>query len=130
MQHALTDDLIATTRRNTEAIGAKSLEDIRNHPRRLAVFSEQAESERLQEKRYLYDTLYTCDALENEHNKAEEVVTALFNFWIENPEELPQGYFDESEDEGVPRIVADYIAGMTDQYILLQFAAIRRAIRR
>ncbi len=130
MQHALTDDLIATTRRNTEAIGAKSLEDIRNHPRRLAVFSEQAESERLQEKRYLYDTLYTCDALENEHNKAEEVVTALFDFWIENPEELPQGYFDESEDEGVPRIVADYIAGMTDQYILLQFAAIRRAIRR
>jgi dGTPase len=130
MQHALTDDLIATTRRNTEAIGAKSLEDIRNHPRRLAVFSEQAESERLQEKRYLYDTLYTCDALENEHNKAEEVVTALFNFWIENPEELPQGYFDESEDEGVPRIVADYIAGMTDQYILIQFAAIRRAIRR
>jgi len=130
MQHALTDDLIATTRRNAEAIGAKSLEDIRNHPRRLAVFSEQAESERLQEKRYLYDTLYTCDALENEHNKAEEVVTALFNFWIENPEELPQGYFDESEAEGVPRIVADYIAGMTDQYILLQFAAIRRAIRR
>ena len=85
MQHALTDDLIATTRRNTEIIGAKSLDDIRNHPRRLAVFSEQAESERQQEKRYLYDTLYTCDALENEHNKAEEVVTALFNFWVCKP---------------------------------------------
>lgn len=130
MQHALTDDLISTTRSNTEAAGAQSLEDIRQHPKRLAVFSEQAESERQQEKRYLYNTLYTCSALENEHTKAEEVVTALFNFWIANPEELPQGYFDESEAEGVPRIVADYIAGMTDQYILLQFAAIRRAIRR
>ena len=130
MQHALTDDLIATTRLNTEAIGARSLDDIRNHPKRLAVFSDQAESERQQEKRYLYNTLYTCPALENEHDKAEEVVTALFNFWVEHPHELPQGYFDESEAEGVPRIVADYIAGMTDQYILLQFADVRRAVRR
>lgn len=130
MQHALTDDLIATTRLNTETIGARSLDDIRNHPKRLAVFSDQAESERQQEKRYLYNTLYTCPALENEHDKAEEVVTALFNFWVEHPHELPQGYFDESEAEGVPRIVADYIAGMTDQYILLQFADVRRAVRR
>ena len=130
MQHALTDDLISTTRRNAEAIGAKSLEDVRRHPKRLAVFSEQAESERQQEKRYLYNTLYTCSALENEHDKAEEVVTKLFEFWVEHPHELPQGYFDESEAEGVPRIVADYIAGMTDQYILLQFAEVRRAVRR
>jgi len=130
MQHALTDDLIATTRRNADAIGADTLSAIRQHPKRLAVFSDQAEFERLQEKRYLYDTLYTCPALENEHDKAEEVVTALFDFWVENPEELPQGYFDEAEAEGLPRIVADYIAGMTDQYILLQFAEIRRAVRR
>jgi dGTPase len=130
MQHALTDDLISTTLQNAAAIGATSLEAVRQHTGRLAVFSARAESERLQEKRYLYDTLYTCNALENEHTKAEEVVTALFNFWIENPEELPQSYFDESVEEGLPRIVADYIAGMTDQYILLQFAAIRRAIRR
>ena len=130
MQHALTDDLISTTKKNVEAIGAKSLEDVRRHPKRLAVFSEEAESERQQEKRYLYNTLYTCSALENEHDKAEEVVTALFEFWVQNPQELPQGYFDESADEGVPRTVADYIAGMTDQYILLQFAEVRRAVRR
>jgi len=130
MQHALTDDLIQTTLTNARAIGAESVEAIRAHPERLAVFSEQAESERRQEKRYLYDTLYTCPALENEHDKAEEVVTALFDFWVENPQELPPGYFDESEAEGVPRIVADYIAGMTDHYILLQFAEVRRAVRR
>jgi dGTPase len=130
MQHALTDDLIATTLHNTQAIGADSLAAIRQHDRRLSVFSEQAESERRQEKRYLYETLYTCPALENEHDKAEEVVTALFNFWVEYPEELPRGYFEQSDSEGVPRTVADYIAGMTDSYILLQFAEVRRAIRR
>ncbi len=44
MQNVLTDDLIATTRRNVEAIGAESLEDIRRCPTRLAVFSPEAEA--------------------------------------------------------------------------------------
>ena len=111
-------------------MGRGPLDDVRRHPARLAVFSAEAEAQRLQEKRYLYDTLYTCRELENEHDKAEEVVTALFDFWMENPEELPQGYFDEVETEGRARVVADYIAGMTDSFILLQYAAVKRTIRR
>ena len=130
MQNILTDDLIRSTRDNARAIGAESLEDIRTHPTRLALFSPQVEAERLQEKRYLYDTLYTCDELELEHDKAEEVVTALFNFWINDPEELPQAYFDEVQDEGLARVVADYIAGMTDTFIFLQYAQIKRTVRR
>jgi dGTPase len=130
MQNILTDDLIAGTYSNAKAIGAESLEDIRRHPSRLAVFSPHVEAERQQEKRYLYDRLYTCETLENEHNKAEEVVTALFDYWINDPEELPQSYFEEIEEEGLARVVADYIAGMTDSFILLQFAQIRRAVRR
>jgi dGTPase len=130
MQNILTDDLIETTARNVQAIGAQSLDDVRRHPERLATFSPQVEAERLQEKRYLYDTLYTCEALENEHDKAEAVVTALFDFWINDPEELPSGYFDEVQDEGLARVVADYIAGMTDSFILLQYAQIKRAVRR
>jgi dGTPase len=130
MQNILTDDLIATTKQNVEAIGAERLEDIRQCTDRLAVFSPQAEIERLQEKRYLYDTLYTCETLENEHDKAEEVVTALFNYWINDPEELPQGHFDDIAEEGLARVVADYIAGMTDSFILQQYAQIKRVVRR
>jgi dGTPase len=130
MQNTLTDDLIRTTRENTLAIGATCIEDVRNHPNRLAAFSPAAEAERLQEKRYLYDALYTCTALENEHDKAEEVVTSLFNYWINDPEELPQSYFEEIQTEGLARTIADYIAGMTDSFILLQYAQIKRTIRR
>ena len=130
MQNVLTDDLIATTFANTRACGAGSLDDVRDHPARLATFSPLAESQRIQEKRYLYDTLYTCNALLLEHEKAEEVVTALFDFWIDEPQELPSGYIEEIETEGLARVVADYVAGMTDSYILLQYAQIKRAIRR
>jgi dGTPase len=130
MQNILTDDLMETTARNTLAIGAECLADIRRHPARLAMFSPQVEAERLQEKRYLYDTLYTCGPLETEHEKAEEVVTALFDHWINDPEELPVSHFEEVENEGLARVVADYIAGMTDSFILLQYAQIKRALRR
>jgi dGTPase len=130
MQNILTDDLMETTARNALAIGAESLADVRRHPARLALFSPQVEAERLQEKRYLYDTLYTCEPLETEHDKAEEVVTALFDHWINDPEELPVSHFEEVENEGLARVVADYIAGMTDSFILLQYAQIRRALPR
>ena len=130
MENVLTDDLIATTLANTQAISATCLEDVRAYNSRLAAFSPVAEAQRLQEKRYLYDTLYTCHVLSLEHEKAEQVVTALFDFWIENPQELPSSYWEEIETEGLARVVADYIAGMTDSYILLQYAQVKRAIRR
>jgi dGTPase len=57
-------------------------------------------------------------------------VTSLFNFWIDAPEELPPGYFEEVQTEGLARTVADYIAGMTDSFILLQYAQIKRTVRR
>lgn len=130
MQNTLTDDLIASTRANVETIGAKTLEEIRRHPSRLALFSPEVEAQRLEEKRYLYDTLYTCEPLEREHDKAEEVVTALFEFWIRDPEELPPSHFEDIDAEGLARVVADYIAGMTDSFILEQYALIKRAVRR
>jgi dGTPase len=129
MQKDLILDLIQTTAENVAKVGATSLDDVRKIPERMAVFSPRAEAERLQEKRYLYDTLYTCPALELEHSKAEEVVTELFQFWVGEPEELPEAYFAEVESEGLARVVADYIAGMTDNFILLQYAEVRRRVR-
>jgi dGTPase len=129
MQNVLADDLIETTGCNALAIGADCLGDVRRHPTRLALFSPQVEAERLQEKRYLYDTLYTCEPLETEHDKAEEVVTTLFDHWINDPEELPVSHFEEVQSQGLARVVADYIAGMTDSFILLQYAQIKRAVR-
>lgn len=129
MQKSLVFDLIENTARGVLASGAQTLQELRNTPERLAVFSPKAQAERLEEKRYLYDSLYTCPALELEHDKAEQVVTELFEFWVRDPGQLPESYFAEIESEGVPRVVADYIAGMTDQFILLQYAETRRWIR-
>ncbi|HEY0307665.1 MAG TPA: dNTP triphosphohydrolase [Acidobacteriaceae bacterium] len=121
MQHRLMDDLISNTKMLMRIADLNTLEDIRNFPERLALFSRLVEVQRFEEKKFLYDALYTCDALEAEHAHATEVVTRLFDYWMEDPERLPASYVAQLEFESCPRIVADYIAGMTDAYILTHF---------
>ena len=129
MQNILTHDLIENTRENLHLHALDSLEAVRGHRTRVATFSPTMEAHRLREKQYLYDHLYTCPELTLEHDKAEEVVTALFDFWMENPDELPEGYVEEIPLSSLPRVVADYIAGMTDAYIMLQYAHVKRRPR-
>lgn len=129
MQKTLIIDLIETAAANARAAGVETLADVRSTGRRLAELSSSAEADRREEKRYLYDTLYTCAELDREHVKAAEVVTELFEFWVAEPEQLPESYFAEIESEGLARVVADYIAGMTDNFILLQYANVRRQVR-
>ena len=122
-------DLIQNTARNVSESGAGDLAGVRALRRRVAVFSPAVEAERRQEKQFLFDALYTCPELEREHAKAEDVVSELFAYWAAEPEELPEAYFAEIESEGLARVIADYIAGMTDNFILLQFAEVRRRVR-
>ncbi len=129
MQNTLTSDLIANTRANLADAKITDLAGARAHRTRVATFSPKVEAERLQEKKYLFDTLYTCPELELEHDKAEEVVTELFDFWAASPDQLPDQYIAEIASDGVPRVVADYIAGMTDAYILQQYAMVKRRPR-
>jgi dGTPase len=129
MQKTLILDLIRNTAANVERAGAKSLRDIRALDQRVAVLSPSAEALRRQGKSYLYETLYTCPALELEHSKAEAVIREIFAFWINFPEEMPESYAEDVRTDGLARVVADYIAGMTDNFILLQYAEVRRKIR-
>jgi len=122
MQKTLVLDLVQQASENTVASGARSITDIRNLPTRVAQLSPEIEAERAEGKRYLYETLYTCPLLEQEHAKAETVVAELFEVWVRDPEQLPESYLAEIESQGAPRVAADYIAGMTDSFILLQYA--------
>lgn len=124
-QALLTDDLVETTRRALGEAGASALEDVRTHPVRLARFSPRREQQRREQKLYLLRELYNSPDLLQEQAKAEEIIRSMFTFWSEAPHELPPGYTAEIAAEGVPRVVADYIAGMTDAFIVQQYSAVR-----
>lgn len=129
MQRDLTFDLIANTARNVAKFGLSTVQQVRDCPTRVATFSDACEQQRREEKAYLYRVLYTCPTLDAEHDKAGNVVTTLFDFYMMDPSRLPAGYVEESATEGLPRVVADYIAGMTDSYILQQFWVASKSLR-
>jgi dGTPase len=138
-------DLIENTRKQIQALGsdrdpkiepgtsgrppgvegreaaAVTLNEIRAWPKRLVNLSPKAESERGQSKRFLYENLYSSPALQPEKEDAERVITELFDFWMKYPERLPANYQEKMESEPRARIVCDYIAGMTDNYISEQY---------
>ncbi len=115
------DDLIRNTQKRAAAAGIRSLEDIRRHFERLAAFSPEVESERKQSKDFLYENLYFSPSLADEKDEAERVISDLFAYWMEHPETLPRNYQEKAKEESLPRIICDYIAGMTDPFILEQY---------
>ena len=117
------DDLIKTTQKRVNESGVRALDDIRNHPGRLVAFSPEVESERRQSKEFLYENLYYSPSLADEKDDAERVVSELFAFWMDHPESLPHNYRDkvEKKEDSLPRVICDYIAGMTDHFIFEQY---------
>jgi len=113
--------LIANTKSRIDEAGVGSLEDVRRYPERLAAFGTQVEQERRQIKDFLYENLYYSPALAGEKEDAERIVTELFDHWMEEPDDLPRSYREKAEQEPLPRIICDYIAGMTDPFIYQQY---------
>jgi dGTPase len=117
----MVDDLISNTQGQLKQHEIETLTDVRTYKSRLAAFSPEVDRERRQIKDFLYDNLYYSPALADEKEDAERVVRYLFAFWMENPSALPHAYREKAEQEPLPRIICDYIAGMTDHFIIDQY---------
>lgn len=117
MLNALADDLVAEIARRARDWDLADLESIRRAPERLAAFSPEMESLRREAKQFLYDNLYLCNDLRQSHERAAGIIADLFLAWTTDPEMLPQAYADQVAAGNAPRVIADYIAGMTDHFI-------------
>ena len=117
MLDSLATDLMAEICRGVNELGAETLEDVRNAPRRLAALSSEMETGRAEAKKFLYAFLYNAPIQEEAHRHADEVVEGLFAAILQDPSLLPADHQTQIESEGLARTVADYIAGMTDTYI-------------
>lgn len=129
MLNALVGDLLESTAEQARAAGVRTLDDVRDAGRRLVTFSPAMEHERCAAKGYLYAHLYGSEALKRDHAMAETVLRDLFRNWIANPALLPASYRTRIEghggNESASRVVADYIAGMTDSFALQQHALLK-----
>lgn len=118
MLAAFVTDLLGEVSACVAQLGATTLDEIRRAPQRLAAFSAPMEAERAATKKFLYANLYNSPAQEQVHAQAEKVVAEVFAFLIAEPAKMPQDHQAQIPTEGLARTVADYIAGMTDSYIV------------
>ena len=56
-----------------------------------------------------------------EKEEAEQVVSELFTYWTNHPEFLPLNYQAKAKQDPLPRVICDYVAGMTDTFIVEQY---------
>jgi dGTPase len=117
MMNALVTDLIREIGKRAAAGNIVSLAQVRQAPDRLAAFSPAMESERAAAKTFLYAYMYNSPGMEEDHLHAAKVVEGLFGALIADPALLPADHRAQIPTEGLARTVADYIAGMTDNFI-------------
>jgi dGTPase len=113
----LVTNLIDHSRKAIAEAEVKSVKDVRRHPSRLLALSAEAEAERRQIKEFLYANVYFSPALKTDKKKGERIIAEIFEFFIRTPQKLPASYQEKILSEPLHRVVCDYIAGMTDNYI-------------
>jgi dGTPase len=116
----LVSDLITHTRSVVSQSGVQTVEEVRRWPTRMCAFSPQVDEERLQIKDFLYRNVYFSPRLERDKKAGEQVIAELFAFFLKLPRELPASYQEKTRQEPLHRVVCDFVAGMTDGYILEQ----------
>ena len=116
----LATDLIERTRGQVSASGAKDTEDIRRLPRRLAGFSPEVAKSNNELKKFLYRRLYDHPTIVEERDRSVNALEQLFRYYLAHPESMPEYYFELAAREPRHRVVCDYIAGMTDHFLLRQ----------
>ena len=131
MINVMVVDLIDTSRNNISTAGLESLQDVRNQEKPLMTFSDEMSALNLELKQFLRENLYQHYRVHRMSRKAYDIITALFDAFMNDIKILPpenreqcrimQG---ESGDEGIARGVADYIAGMTDRYAIVEYERI------
>ncbi|HEV2289652.1 MAG TPA: deoxyguanosinetriphosphate triphosphohydrolase [Candidatus Acidoferrales bacterium] len=116
----LATDLIEHARSEVTAARVASVEDVRRQPKRLVSFSMGIAAKVMALKRFLSARLYENPAITEDRERSVAALDELFLFYLQHPEKMPAAYAEKTRREKPHRVVCEYIAGMTDHYLLQQ----------
>lgn len=128
---AMMTDLIQTTGERIREMRPDSLQAIRGHPDRLAGFSKEMQAGLVPVTRFLQENFYRHYQLVRITNKVARVIRDMFDSFMDKPRLLPtESYRRVCEKEatdgeaGRARVIADYIASLSDRHILAEYRKI------
>jgi dGTPase len=120
---AMASDLVASILDRIQAEGIDGLDAVRAVKPRLVEFSTAMGARQREIKRFLFDNLYMHHRVTRMTQKADRIMSALFEVYMHEPRQLPPHVLQRTHEDGesVARVVADYIAGMTDRFALEEY---------
>ncbi len=118
------EDVIAECGRRVAMLKPRSAADVREAPRPIVGFSPAMDKADRDIKGFLYPRMYRHDRVMRVMDDAEGVVRDLFGHYSATPADLPGEWREGigADDSDYARRIADYIAGMTDRYALIEHA--------
>jgi dGTPase len=119
----MVNDLIGSLLARLGERRIETLDDVRKVKPRLVEFSPELTERNRELKAFLYDRLYTHHRVTRMTQKADRIMSALFEVYMAEPKQLPPHVQRRVREDGepVPRVIADYIAGMTDRFALEEY---------
>jgi dGTPase len=124
---SLVDDLLAETRRRIADARPASADQVRHHPGALVSFSVAMDAQVRALKKFLFERMYRHPRVMRTMDQAKDVVAELSEAFSREPSLLPQdwaGRCGAAGDSVTGGVVRDYIAGMTDNFALSEYARI------
>jgi dGTPase len=122
MINQVVTDLIENSRRRIEQSGIGDIEDVRRHPEPLIAYTPEVAEKSRELKRFLRQNLYAHERVTRMMGEAVQIVRQLFEAFMKDSTLLPPQYQEKlRQPNGAgaqARVVADYIAGMTDRYAM------------
>jgi len=111
-------DVVATTEERIIESRVRSTDDVRRQSRPLVRYSSKRRKLNWELRDYLYKNLYYNPVVHEPNERAVRVMEQLFQYYVKNPSEIGTQSRKRIKKIGLHRAVCDYIAGMTDRYVM------------
>jgi len=123
-------DVITTSAESIAQAGVQSADEVRRQPTRLIRYSEQLLKANRELRKFLYQNVYYHPRVAEANRRACEMLRGVFEAYLFAPGLLGDAATKRIESEGLHRTICDYIAGMTDRYLLEEHARLSELARK
>ncbi len=111
-------DLAAETLAQVETLCPESADDIREAPFPVVRFSQHMVAQMAELRKFLFQEFYFHPRVKNAMDSARKIVSDLFKYFLAHPDALPEDWRKSAEGSDRARVIADFVAGMTDRLAL------------
>jgi dGTPase len=116
--------VVTTSARSILDAGVQSADEVRRQPTPLIRYGDELLEANRELRRFLYQNVYYHPRVAEVNKRACEMLRKVFETYLVDPERLGEAAAKRTDKEGLHRTVCDYIAGMTDRYLMEEYARI------